>query len=364
MEKIKAAVCREFGAPLSVETVSLSPPGARDVRVQLAACAVCHSDIIQMDGGWGGALPAVFGHEAAGIVVETGSSVQNIKTGARVLATLMRSCGQCGFCESGAPSQCSAEFAADKKTRIADENGAALFAGFKIGAFAEQAVADCSQITAIPEDIPFDCASLLSCGVLTGWGAVANTANLPPGASAAVVGCGGVGINCIQAAAAAGAYPLTAVDLADEKLALARQFGATHAIRADSKTAAEELRDISGGGFDFVFMAAGSGKAVEQAAAMLAKTGTLVLAGMPANGDFAKLDATAIAHGQRRILGSKMGSSTLRRDIPKLLKLHAAGRLKLRELVAGHYSLDNINDAIAAAKKGDALRQIIVFDGA
>ncbi len=114
-EKIKAAVCREFGAPLSVENVSLAPPGARDVRVKIAACAVCHSDIIQMDGGWGGALPAVLGHEAAGIVLETGSDVLGIKTGARVLATLIRSCGRCGFCESGAPSQCDAEFDADKK---------------------------------------------------------------------------------------------------------------------------------------------------------------------------------------------------------------------------------------------------------
>ncbi len=250
-----------------------------------------------------------------------------------------------------------------KKTRLADENGNAVAAGFKLGAFAEQAVADCSQIASIPDSLSFAEASMLSCGVLTGWGAAANTANLPPGASAAVVGCGGVGINCVQAAAAAGAYPLAAVDLAAEKLALAKQFGATHFVLADSKTAAEELRDISGGGFEFVFMAAGSGKAVEYAAAMLAKTGTLVIAGMPADGDFAKLDATAIAHGQRRILGSKMGGAALRRDIPRLIKLHAAGRLKLRELIAGKYSLENINMAIAAARKGDALRQIIVFDG-
>ena len=191
---------------------------------------------------------------------------------------------------------------------------------------------------------------------------MANTARMPPGASAAVVGCGGVGINCVQAAAAAGAYPLAAADLAAEKLALAKQLGATHAVNAGGKNAAQELREISGGGFEFVYMAAGSGKAVEFAASLLAKTGTLVLAGMPADGDFAKLDAGAVAHAQQRILGSKMGGASLRRDIPNLLKLRAAGRLKLRELVAGRYPLADINGAVAAAKKGDALRQVVLFD--
>ncbi|MGI9305926.1 MAG: alcohol dehydrogenase catalytic domain-containing protein [Gammaproteobacteria bacterium] len=360
-ENIRAAVCREFGAPLSVETLALAPPAAREVRVKLAACAVCHSDIIQMDGGWGGALPAVFGHEAAGTVVETGSGADEFKPGDRVLATLMRSCGRCAFCESGAPSQCSAEFSADKKTRLADVQGRTIAAGFKIGAFAEQVVADCSQIAAIPDDLSFDCASLLSCGVLTGWGAVANTARMPPGASAAVVGCGGVGINCLQAAAQTGAMPLVAVDLSAQKLALARQFGATDTVLAGTKTAEEELRAIAPDGFEFVFMAAASGRAVEQSAALLAKTGTLVLAGMPANGDLARIDATALAHGQRRVLGSKMGSSRLRADIPKLIKMHLRGKLKLRELIAGRHALDNINDAVAAAKQGDALRQVIIF---
>ena len=189
---IQAAVCRQFGAPLSLETLTLAPPLPQQVRIKLSAAAICHSDITQMNGGWGGELPAVFGHEAAGVITDVGSAVKNFTVGNRVIVSLIRSCGHCPMCEQGAPVLCAAPNDNDSRPRLSDADGKAILAGFKTGGFAEQVVVDASQIITIPDDFPFDCAALLSCGVLTGWGAVSNTANLSAGATAAVVGCGGV----------------------------------------------------------------------------------------------------------------------------------------------------------------------------
>ena len=360
---IQAAVCREFGAPLSVETLRLSPPRARQVRVKLSACAICHSDIIYMDGGWGGTPPVVFGHEAAGVVVEAGAEAgESLQPGARVIATLLRSCGGCAFCEDGFPSQCEGEF--DDSPRLHDASGAPVAVGLKTAAFAEQIVADVSQVALVPDSLPFEQASLLACGVLTGWGAVANTAQVASGESVAVVGCGGVGLNCLQAAAAAGAFPIVACDISDSKLALARAFGATDAVSFAAEDAARRARTIAGGrGFDYVFMAAGSARAAEQAALLVAKTGALVLAGMPPDGDLVKLNATTIANNHQRVLGSKMGGAKLRTDMPRLLRMHDAGKLKLAELIGGRYPLRDINAAVADARKGGAARNVILFDG-
>lgn len=356
---IRAAVCREFGKPLSVEQLRLSQPQPGQARVRLSACAICHSDITYMDGGWGGTPPIVFGHEAAGVVEETGAGCA-FQPGDRVIATLLRSCGRCLACEDGAPSQCKGEF--PDAPHLHTLKGEPVAAGLKTAAFAEQIVVDASQMAPIPDDLPFDEASLLACGVLTGWGAVANTARLAPGQSAAVIGCGGVGLNCLQAAIAAGAYPVVAIDSAHEKLDIARQFGATHQFQAGDEGEARAREANGGRGFDFVFMAAGSNRAVESAIRLVAPMGAAVLAGMPPDGDFAKLDATAIAHGHRRILGSKMGGARLRVDIPRLLAMRDAGKLKLRELIGRRFSLDDINDAIADARGGGALRNVIIFD--
>lgn len=357
---VKAAVCRQFGAPLVIETLSLAPPAAREVRVNIAACAVCHSDLIYMDGGWGGAPPLVCGHEGAGVVVEAGADA-NIALGTPVLVTLMRACGSCTFCQRGMPALCEDEF--NPNTRLRDKDGKPVAVGLKTGAFAEQAVVDRSQIAVLPPDLPFTEACLLGCGVITGWGAVVNTARVPVGAAVAVVGCGGVGLNCVQAAAQAGAFPITAIDLSKQKLAQAKQLGATHTLNAGDQNMPATARTLTDGrGFDYVFMAASSARAVETAAALLARMGTMVLAGMSPDGDHAQINNTAIACEQQKILGSKMGGSRLNTDIPKLLRLHRAGRLKLKELVGGLYPLEKINDAIAAAKSGDAMRSVVVFD--
>ena len=224
-----------------------------------------------MDGGWGGTPPIVFGHEAAGVVAEVGGESDDaaIRPGARVVVTLLRSCGRCAMCNAGFASQCEGAF--DESPHLHDASGAPVFAGLKTGAFAEEVVVHLSQIAPIPDSLPFAEASLLACGVLTGWGAVVNTARVPPGASAAVVGCGGVGLNCLQAARAAGAHPVAAADISETKLALAATFGATATINVKNDSP-EKAKNITGGrGFDYVFMAAGNARAVEYAAQLVAK---------------------------------------------------------------------------------------------
>ena len=360
---MKAAVCREFGAPLVIENVQLKPPTAGEVVVKLSACAICHSDITFMDGGWGGQLPQVFGHEAAGRVVAVGEGVQLAEIGDRVLVTLIRSCGHCGSCESGEPYICSTPFESDSQNRITSSAGENILQGLKTGAFSEQVVVDQSQVVKIPDTIPMDAASLLSCGVVTGLGAVVNTAKVPYGASVVVIGCGGVGLNSIQGAAIVGANPIIAVDLVDNKLKAADDFGATHSLNGRDVQVVDRVRDITGTeGADFVFVAAGSSKAFEQGLELLNSSGTLVIVGMPPTGDTINVEAGNIAGAGQRILGSKMGSTRLRVDIPKLVALYDQGKLKLDELISGRYSLDQINEAIDDVRADKALRNVIIFD--
>ena len=311
-----------------------------------------------MDGGWGGTPPLVLGHEAAGVVQESGSDVA-IPPGTRVIVTLLRACGACVCCDSGMPALCEGTFV-DSPT-LRDNDNQPVGVGLKTAAFAEQVVVHDSQIAAIPDDLPFAQACLLSCGVITGWGAVVNTARVRAAATVAVVGCGGVGLNCLQAAAAVGATPIVGIDTAAQKLQLATQFGATHTVHADDDMP-QTARAITGGrGFDYVFMAAGNARAVEQSAQLAATMGTIVLVGMPADGDVAAINAANIAAANQRILGSKMGGACLRLHIPQLIAMYRRGQLKLRELIGEHYPLADINIAVADAKKGGALRNIIVF---
>lgn len=356
---IRAAVCRAFGAPLEIETLYLAPPAENEVQVQLSASSICHSDIIYMDGGWGGQPPMVFGHEGAGVVTAAGAA-SGVAVGSRVIVTLLASCRQCELCQCGAPALC--EQPPDSLGRLRDAAGEEVAVGMKTGAFAEQVVVDASQVAPIGNHLPFEQACLLGCGVITGWGAVHNAVQLHAGAATAVLGCGGVGINCLQAAALAGASPLVAIDVSEEKLRLTTQFGATHTLSARDADLPAKVHALTGkSGFDFVFMAAGNARAIEQAAQLLGKTGTLVLVGMPASDDLATLNMLTVADQQQKLIGTKMGGAVLSRDIPRLLRLHAEGRLNLQGLIAGRYALDEINAAITAARSGDALRQVVVF---
>jgi S-(hydroxymethyl)glutathione dehydrogenase/alcohol dehydrogenase len=229
-ETIRAAVCRDFNAPLSIESVTLADPGPGEVKVAVKACAICHSDIIYAEGGWGGELPMVLGHEAAGVVETVGPGVRGVQPGDHAVVTLIRSCGSCHYCSGGDQVLCEEVFPLDKRSPITSQGGQPMVHGLRTGAFAEKVVVEKSQLAVIPKEIAFDAASLLACGVITGFGAVTNTAQIPAGANVAVIGCGGVGLNAVQGALAAGARTIAAIDLSDAKLDAAKRFGATLAL--------------------------------------------------------------------------------------------------------------------------------------
>lgn len=359
---ISAAVCRAFGAPLVIEQLHLADPGPGEVKVRMSATAICHSDITYADGGWGGVLPALYGHEGAGTVGEVGAGVVGIVPGDHVVVTLIRSCGHCHGCVSGRPTICETTTALDDRSPLTDATGVPVVHGMRTGAFGDHVVVDSSQLVKIPDDIAFDVASLLACGVITGFGAVTNTAQVPAGSNVVVIGCGGVGLNSVQGAKVSGAATVIAVDVAESKLAIAPLFGATHTIDSREVDAIEAVRDATAGrGADYVFVTVGAKAAYDQSYAMLAKGGAVVLVGMPPTGVFSEIDPSTLAAYSQRILGSKMGSARITIDIPYLIGLYREGRLKLDELISGRYALEHINEAIASVKSVGALRNVIVF---
>ncbi len=359
---MKAAICYEFGEPLSVEEVEIDPPQMGEVEVRIATCAICHSDIHCIRGQWGGATPLVAGHEAAGIITKTGSGVLNVKPGDPVVVSNLRSCGRCSSCSLGRPYDCEADFALDHQSRLRSRDGGPLVQGLRTAAFAEYTVVDQSQVVKVPEDLPLDRACLLSCGVIAGLGAVVNTVQVELGSSVVVIGTGGVGLNSVQGAVLSGAAKIIAVDLLDYKLEAARHFGATHTINArhlDPVAAVQTLTD--GRGADYAFATVGSSTAISQAGRMIRKGGTAVVVGMPSNQDVEfSLNAHDLVYG-RAVIGSLMGSSRLSVDIPRLVELYQQGRLKLDELITDRYPLERINEAIESTERGEALRNVVVF---
>jgi S-(hydroxymethyl)glutathione dehydrogenase/alcohol dehydrogenase len=360
---VKAAVCREFKRALTIEKIELAAPARREVTVTLRACAICHSDIIYMDGGWGGDLPAVYGHEAAGVIEHVGEDVEDFVPGDHVVVTLIRSCGTCMPCSRGNQVMCDSIFHLDENQPIKSEQGEILHQGMRTGAFAEQVLVHQSQIAKIPDSIPFTSAALLACGVLTGYGAVTNTAEVPFGSSVVIIGTGGVGLNTVQGAKAVGADPVIALDLNDDKLSTALAFGATHGINVNSKTVKQQIFDLtSGRGADFVFVTVGAKIAADQGVNYLAKGGKMVIVGMPGSGVMGAFEIVSLAAQSQQIIGSKMGSARVKNDIPVLVSLYQQGRLKLDELVTDCYPLEKINDAIDAVRCGKVIRNVIVFD--
>ena len=310
----------------------------------------------------GGTLPAVYGHEAAGVVDEIGPGVTTVDVGDHVVVTLVRSCGHCHFCAQGHLVACETRFHLDEESPLRCTDGSPITHGLRTGAFAEYAVVDASQVVRIPRQVAFDSASLLACGVITGLGAVVNTANVRPGANVAVIGTGGVGLNSVQGAALCGATTIIAVDVSDAKLEAARQFGATHAVNPNREDLTERVLTLSNGrGVDFVFVTVGVKAAFDQSYSLISPTGAVVLVGMPANGVVSEIELLSVASKSQRILGCKMGSSHIQVDIPYLVMQYQQGRLKLDELISGRYPLEQINDAISAVTRGDALRNVIMF---
>lgn len=359
---MKAAVCREFGTPLVVEEVLLGTLGATDVHVDVAACAVCHSDIHYAEGAWGGYLPAVYGHEAAGVISAVGAEVRGISVGDHVVVTLIRSCGDCAQCDRGNEVFCETLFASDAVQRLGNDGGDEVHAAMNCGAFAEEVIVDQSQVVVVPDDLGWEVASLLACGVITGVGAVMNTSSIDETSTVVVVGAGGVGLNAVQGAAIVGAPVVIAVDLAQEKLDIAQNFGATHVATPD--TVADVIAEATGGrsGVTHALVTVGSKAAITAAMEYIEPGGELVIVGMPANGNEIEIDPGTVAAVGHRIIGSKMGTSQIRRDIPQLIDWYRAGKLKLDELVSGTYSLGDINTAIEDVATGSTIRNVIMMD--
>jgi S-(hydroxymethyl)glutathione dehydrogenase / alcohol dehydrogenase len=355
----RAAVCHAFSDPLAVEEVTLDPPGPDEVRVRVTACAICHSDVAYAAGAWGGDLPAVFGHEACGTVVEAGEGAR-LEQGDRVVVSLVRSCGACARCREGAPALCAARFRLDDASPIGLADGRRAAQGMRCGTFADEAVVHASQAVPLPDGVPDTSACLIACAVMTGYGAAVRDAGIAPGASVAVLGAGGVGLNAVQGAAVAGAGEVIAIDVSAAKLAAAAAFGATRGIDATATDPVAAINGHTGGGVDVVIVTAGAAAAVDQGLACLRRGGTLVVVGMPPSGQLAAFDPGALAHDGKRIVGSKLGSARPAEDVPRIAALYREGRLRLDELVTATYPLEEINEAVAAMRRGEAIRNVIV----
>ncbi len=363
---MKAAVIYETGKPLVVEEVILDPPGRGEVKIRMAATAICHSDIHAWRGEHGNIqLPAIAGHEICGYVDEVGEEVSYVQPGDAVIASIIpEGCGQCYYCRIGLSNQCTTNILyLHGKGKFVNRVGQRLtqYAG-PVAGFAEFAVIPEVNLVKIPPDLPVDRACLIACGVISGFGAVLYRAKVTTNSSVAVIGCGGVGLNAIQGAVFSGAFPVIAIDVRDSKLETARVFGATHTVNAKSeKDPIQKVREITyGRGADFVIVAVAGIEILRQGFMMSTRDGTTCVIGHGHGEQLSAFTPTDFMGG-KKLTGSAMGAVRLRLDIVRLIELYKAGRLKLDELVSGHYPLEKINEAIASMEKGDVIRNVIMF---
>jgi S-(hydroxymethyl)glutathione dehydrogenase/alcohol dehydrogenase len=361
--RMKAAVLYEAGTPPVVEEVELQGPGRNEVMVRMAACGVCHSDIHVVKGEWDGFDPPIIaGHEGSGVVELVGEDVTNVKPGDHVVIGWQASCGECQLCISGHPHLCDDPPGMDPGTSIWKGDQRINFA-YTTAYFAEQTVVPKSVVIPISEELPLDLASLLACAVMTGVGAAMNVAQVRPGSSVAVFGCGGVGANVIQGAALCGAGRIIGVDIVEDKLEYARSFGLTDVVNATKQDPVEAIKELTGdAGVDYSFEAVGNLKTIEQAFASLAKRGKATIVGMPAWRDTARVSLPVLPFfGDRWLTAAYYGGANLRRDIPILVDLYLNGRLDLDGLVTRRYSLEKIEEAFADLVDGKPGRGVVVY---
>lgn len=359
MTETRAAICHEFNQPLTIEPMTLCTPNHNEVEVKLSACAICHSDITYMDGGWGGKLPAVYGHEGAGKITKIGQNVKNYKIGDHVIVTLIRSCAHCHKCTTGKPTHCITPDTRPARAHL--QNKTAVHLAMSTGAFAEHVIVDQSQIARIPENMPMASAALISCGVLTGIGAAVESAKVRPGQSVIIIGIGGVGLNAIQGARIAGARRIIALDIIQEKLSIAHEFGATDSFLINQAELASHIHKITNGGADIAIVTVGAISAYETAPEYLCQGGKIIMAGMPNSNDIAKYKLVDMVSVAQSMVGTKMGDVVLARDVPWIIDLYQQGRLKIDELISKKWAFEHINEAIADTKTGHAKRNVIVF---
>jgi NDMA-dependent alcohol dehydrogenase len=365
----KAAVCEGIDQPLDVIEVDLDPPKAGEVRVRMGASGVCHSDLSVVNGTLLSPLPSVLGHEGAGVVEEIGDGVTSVRRGDHVVLSFVPQCGECYFCTHDSPEMCEPGFMAmatggqlDMTPRFV-RGGAPLHQMSGLGTFSEELV--CPEISTVKVDpeVPLTRAALIGCGVLTGVGAAVNTADLRPGDTVGVIGCGGVGLNVIQGAKHQGAQRIIAVDQFDSKLALAEQFGATDKVNAKEGDAVAQLQELtSGRGVDVAFEVIGSKATVQQALAMTRRGGQAIVVGVPKMEQTLEIPiAMELLVNEKQVRGSWYGSSNVRRDVPRLIDLYQQGTLKLDELVSRTIGLADINDAFKAMEAGEVARSVVDY---
>lgn len=359
---MKAAVLHEAGRPLTIEDVVLDAPRADEVRVRVTASGLCHSDYHFMVGDLTCPLPAVLGHEVSGVVEAVGAAVRDVRPGDAVVTCLSGFCGECGQCQTGHTHRCDA-----KPGRPATPGDARITLGGKpvyqfggLGGFAEEVLVHAHSVVKLPDAMPVDVAALLSCGVLTGVGAVVNSAQVRPGQTVAVIGCGGVGLNAVQGARIAGASRIIAVDLNPAKLELAKSFGATDLV-IGGDTAATEVVELTGGGVDYAFEVIGLAQTARQALMMLRKGGAVVLVGLPKAGAEYSFPASVFLPKEARIIGSMMGSAPFQLMAPMLAGLYLDGRLKLDALISQRIALGDINRGYEQLAAGEVARSLITF---
>ncbi|MGI9328678.1 MAG: Zn-dependent alcohol dehydrogenase [Pseudomonadales bacterium] len=360
---MKAAVFREVNQPMEIEDIAISKPGPREVLIRTAAAGVCHSDMHFFNGTYPGQVPMVLGHESAGIVEQVGSDVQYVKPGDHVITCLSVFCGHCEFCLTGHMSLCQepeTQRSSSEEPRIS-HSGAAVQQFANLGSFAEQMLVHEHALAKIREDMPLDRAALIGCGVTTGVGSVIHTAKVEPGSTVAVIGCGGVGLSCVNGAAIAGASRIIAVDMVPSKLELARKFGATDTVNAKDTDAIEAVKELTSGGVHYAFEAIGLKATAEQAFGMLRNGGSAVVIGMIPPGDMVTLHGPEFLF-EKSIQGSFMGSNRFRVDMPRFVELYLQGKLHLDDLVSSRIKLEDVNDALQALETGEIARNVIMFD--
>jgi S-(hydroxymethyl)glutathione dehydrogenase/alcohol dehydrogenase len=355
---------RAVQAPLQIEEIEIDAPRAREVLVRTLAVGVCHSDLHVIDGALPNPMPIVLGHEPAGIVEAVGSEVRHVAPGDRVIGCLSAFCGECEYCLGGRPHLCegAATMRPEGDTPRLSKHGEPIHQFVHLSAFAERMLVHENALVKIREEIPPDRAALIGCGVTTGLGAALNRARVRAGASAAVIGCGGVGLAIIQGCRIAGAGRIIAVDVAEWKLELARRLGATDTVSPAQGNPVAHVVEMTNGGVDYAFEAIGLPATVRQAVRMTRKGGTTVMVGVVPVGTSVELPGADIVLREKTILGCMMGSNRFRTDIPRYVELYRNGQLNLDDMISTRLSLDRVNDAFEAMRNGTVARSVVVFD--
>jgi S-(hydroxymethyl)glutathione dehydrogenase/alcohol dehydrogenase len=358
---VRAAVLHSIDAETMEirEDVVAVGPGPSQVRIRIRAAGVCHSDLSARNGGLPQPMPAILGHEAAGEVVAVGDGVTSLAEGDHVIVNWLPPCGSCASCVRGEPYMCMAHVIAAYTEPRFMVGGTPAFGMAGCGAFAEEMTVPQEGAVKIPDDVPFEIAALVGCGVMTGVGAVINTARVEPGASVVVIGCGGVGIAAIQGARLSGASVIVAVDPVEAKHATARRFGATHAV--DPGHVGEVSAELTGGeGFDYAFEVVGTPQTIRAAWSAARRGGTVVVVGAGRADQQVEFTAFELFFDGKKMLASLYGSADVRRDYARLLGLWRAGRLDLEGMITQRLKLDDIDRALAALGSGDIIRQVII----